>query len=210
MSVYSINHRFNNYKKFLNSYIDLTLYEWELFQSKIDVQKYKKGEIVLYAGDVSNSFIFINSGLMRGYILDELGHDYTWHIYFNDKDSVVVNLIATDYDSFSNQIPSKMFIEVLKDSEVFIISYDDIEYLYSKIPAFEKFGRKVSGLFYSYSHNKIINQLVKSAEDRFEDFMKATPYLLEKVPQYHIATYIGITPQSLSRLKRNSKFSKKH
>jgi len=135
---------FNKYKQFMDKYVSLNQIEWTLFKSKLKVIHHKKGEIIHYAGDVCTKLMFINYGIIRAYVIDINGKDYTWNICFNDTNSKMTNVYIVDYDSFVNQNQSKI---------------------------------------------------------SFEDLINEAPYLLEKVPQYHIATYLGITPQSLSRLK---------
>ncbi len=135
---------FTKYKKFIDKYVSLNQIEWALFKSKVKMFHHKKGEIIHYAGDVCTKLMFINYGIIRAYIIDINGKDYTWNICFNDTNSKMTNVYVVDYDSFVNQSQSKI---------------------------------------------------------SFEDLINEAPYLLEKVPQYHIATYLGIIPQSLSRLK---------
>jgi hypothetical protein len=154
--------------------------------------------------------MFINSGLARGYIIDENGKDHTWSIYFNDKNSLMINLFVVDYESFLNQTKSKLCIDTMEDCEVVVIDYKDVQFVYKNTKKGDKFGRLMSDEAYSYLHNFIIQRQTTSAKERFEEFMKHTPYLLTKVPQYHIATLLGITPQHLSRLKKESLINTKN
>ena len=112
------------------------------------------------------------------------------------------NLFVVDYDSFIKQCESRLSIEALEDCELIYLCSEDLEFLYSKYKTSEHFGRLMSQEAYSLLHNRIIDMQLKSAKERFAEFMRNTPYLLEKVPQYYIASYLGITPQHLSRLKR--------
>ncbi len=186
----------------MDKYVSLNMIEWTLFKSKLKKFQYKKGEIIHYAGDVCTKLMFINNGIIRAYIIDENGKDYTWNICFNDTNSKMTNVYAVDYDSFINQNESKISFEVLEDCELLSLTYNDLQFLYNNSKKGEKFGRLMAELAYSHTHNAAINRLTKTAKERFEDFRNQTPYLLDKVPQYHIATYLGITPQSLSRLKK--------
>jgi len=79
---------------------------------------------------------------------------------------------------------------------------EDIDYLCSQSLKWSEFMRRASDMAYSLVHEKYFAQLVQNAEERFAKFLKTTPHLLSKVPQYHIASYLGITPQHLSRLKK--------
>jgi CRP-like cAMP-binding protein len=164
------------------------------------LRKFSKGEIVISQGEICKELLFINSGLARGYILGVDGKDRTWSIYFNDKNSNMTNLFLVEYDSFLHQKPSSISIEILEESEVIVSKFEDIQTLYN-LKKGERFGRYMAEEAYSFLHNMILDRQTKSAKERFEIFMVETPHLLEKVPQYHIATYLGITPQHLSRLK---------
>jgi len=193
---------FTKYKKFISSYITINFIEWNLFQSKLKIVHYKKGEVIHHIGDVCSELMFINSGIARSFIIDEDGKDYTWVIYFNDKNSQMTNLYAVDYDSFINQKESRLEIVALEDCEMVVVEYKDVQFVYDKLKRGERFGRLMSQEAYSYVHNMIIDRQIKTAKERFDDFIKKTPYLLDKVPQYHVATFLGITPQHLSRLKK--------
>ena len=146
--------------------------------------------------------MFLNSGLARGYMIDENGKDHTWVINFNDDNAHVTNVFVVDYHSFIQQTPSQLTIEFLEDSEVVSVEYEDLMFLYNHIKKGDRFGRFMSQEAYGYLHDFLIQRQTHSAKERFEAFMKDTPYLLDKVPQYHIATLLGMTPQHLSRLKR--------
>jgi len=193
---------FLKYKIFIEKYISHNFIEWHLMQSKLTVEYFKKGDTILHIGDVCDKLLFINSGLARAYIITEEGKDYTWSIFFNDKNSKMVNLFVIDYDSFLNQTPSLLNIEVIEDCQLISLSYRDVAFLYDKLKKGERFGRLMSQEAYSYLHKQTIDRQIKTADERFDEFMKKTPYLLEKVPQYHIATFLGITPQYLSHLKK--------
>jgi len=197
----------NAYKQFLSKYISLNRLEWEMIQSRLQVIEYQKGDTIHPIGDVPDTLLFMNHGLARASILDENGKDYTWSIFFNDQHSHMSNLFVIDYDSFIRQTPSQLDIEALEDCQCVASSYEDIQFFYTHLKKGERFGRLMAEEAYSFLHNVFIERQSKSARERFEIFMETTPHLLEKVPQYHIASYLGITPQHLSRLKRDHRRS---
>lgn len=193
---------YEKYKEFMKEYISINFIEWNIIKSKLKIIKYKKGDIIQNIGDICNKLMFINSGLARAYILDENGKDHTWSIFFNDKNSDMTNLFVVDYESFIDQRASKLCIDALEDCEVIVTDYKDVQFLYNNTKKGDRFGRLMAEEAYRYLHNRIIDRETKSAKERFEDFIQTTPYLLEKVPQYHIATFLGVTAQHLSRLKK--------
>ena len=196
---------FEKYKQFIGQYISINFIEWNLFQSKLKIVHYKKGDIIHPIGETCDALLFINNGLAHSFVIGEDGKDYTWAIYFNDTHSQMTNLFAVDYDSFIHQNPSRLEIEALEDCEMVLVSYKDVQFIYNKLKRGEQFGRLMSQEAYSYLHNMLIDRQIKSATERFHDFIQQTPYLLDKVPQYHIATFLGITPQHLSKLKKQYK-----
>ena len=193
---------FSKFKNFIQKYIALNSNDWNIIKSKLKMKYLKKGENIHNIGNISSQIMFVNSGLARTYILDENGKDYTWGIHFNDRNAYITNLFIGDYESFINQTPSKFAIDALDDCEVIVLTYSDLEFLYANTTIGDRFGRLINQEAYTYLHNSIIDRQTKTAKERFENFMNTTPYLLEKVPQYHIATFLGITPQHLSRLKK--------
>jgi len=194
---------YKNYRVFIEKYVSLNFLEWNLFKSKVKIKRYKKGQTIHHIGDICTKLAFINSGLARAYIIGEDGKDYTWSIFFNDENSHMTNLFVVDYDSFTNQTESNLSIEAIEDCELFVIDYKDIQFMYDKLKKGERFGRLMAQEAYSYLHKMAIDRQLKTAKERFDEFMQKTPYLLDKVPQYHIATFLGITPQHLSRLKNS-------
>ena len=193
------------YKQFMDQYINFNVIEWQIFKSKLKASHHKKGEIIHYASDVMDKLMFINSGIVRSYIISDEGKDITWHIYFSDEHSKMVNLYVIDYDSFVNRVPSQMSFEVLEDCEILSTDYNDVQFLYDYNKKGQRFGRLMAELAYTKVHRMYMGMLKDDASTRFENFMKDTPYLLDKVPQYHIASMLGIAPQSLSRLKAKLK-----
>ena len=193
------------YKRFIQQYIDITSSEWELYKSKMHIKHYQKGQILHYAGDICNKISFINFGLVRSYMIGEDGKDYTWNIMFNDKNAKTNNLFVVDYYSFFTRNESMVNIEVIEDCELLVAKYDDVISLHNTLQKEEKFSRIMSEIAYANLYKKIVNRQMKTSEERFDSFMHTTPYLLDKVPQYHIATYLGMTPQYFSQLKKDYK-----
>lgn len=193
---------YEKYEHFVSQYIAFNAIEWTLLKSKLKEAQYKKGEIIHTAGNVCTKLMFINHGIIRAYTISSQGHDHTWSIFFNDENSEMTNVFAVDYESFINQSKSRLSFEVLEDCQLLYLTHDDLQSLYRFSKKAERFGRLMTEIAYSYTHNLIIDRLTKTATERYLGFVQQTPYLLEKVPQYHIATLLGITPQSLSRIKK--------
>jgi len=196
---------YTKYKTFIDKYIDITSEEWKLYKSKIDIVHYTKGQIIHHAGDVCSKMSFINSGLARAYMIGEDGKDYTWNIIFNDDNAKVNNLFSVDYYSFITQKKSIVNIEVIEDCELLVSEYDVVQNLHKTLRKEERLSRLMSEVAYVTLYEKMVDRQMKTSQERFDAFMQTTPYLLDKVPQYHIATYLGMTPQYLSQLKKEYK-----
>jgi CRP-like cAMP-binding protein len=196
------NIMFSTYKTFIEQHVSLNFIEWQIIKSKLQIHHYKKGDVIHHIGDVFAEFLFIKSGLARAYIIDENGKDNTWSIFFNDKNAHITNLFVFDFESFVKQTPSKLEIEALEDCIIIATKHKDVEFIYNNTKKGDRFGRLMAQEAYCYLHDYIITRQTKSAKERFQSFIETTPHLLDKVPQYHIATLLGITPQHLSRLKK--------
>ena len=201
---YGIN-MFSKYKAFMEQYVSLNLAEWNIVRTKLKLQHYQKGEIIHHVGDICTQLMFINSGLARAFIIDENGKDSTWAIFFNDENANMTNLFVVDYESFINHKESKLEIVALEDCEVVVMNFEDVAFLYDNAKKGNIFGRLMAEAAYSYLHDLVIQRQTLTAKERFEHFIRETPHLLEKVPQYHIASFLGVTPQHLSRLKKEYK-----
>ncbi len=192
----------SEFREFMSRYLSVDDEVWSFVESKIKTRTIKKGEMITKMGDIYDRIYFIKSGLARAYTIDSDGKDFTWSIFFNDENSHVVNLFIVDYDSFTNQTPSRLEIEALEDIDSIYVEREDLEYLNANSMDMLNFCKMMSDEAYCYLHHRVLDQQSKSAQERFESFVKETPHLLDKVPQYHIASFLGITPIHLSRLKK--------
>lgn len=199
------------YKKlqdFLFKYVQLNNLEWFFCEQFLQISTYQKGEIIHFAGDVCNKLIYVNSGILRSYILDGNGNDYTWEICFNDENAKVPNLFVIDYDSFTTKTPSQFSIEVLEDCELLWISHDILQKLYTFNKKYERLGRLLVEDGYVYAQRRVIDMTINTATERYETFARLHGHIVHKIPQYHIASYLKMTPQHLSAIKQKLKILK--
>jgi len=178
----------------ISKYVALTPEEQELFISKINVQHFKARTILLSAGEVCKHSYFVNSGLLRS---------------FNINDHIVEHVLSFacegwwigDMYSLLSQKPGNLFIEVLEDAEVVLLSKENQEQLYLAIPKLERFFRILTENSLVAHQERLMDNLSLSAEERFEKFCQKYPTLIQKVPQKQIASYIGVTPEFFSKMK---------
>ena len=190
------------FKEFFTSKTTLSPEEWQRIQEKISIKTYNKGDVIHHIGDVFTDMMFINKGVVRSYFIDPRGRDFTWQIHFSHPDANLKNLFVVDFASFTQQQPSLMTFEALEPTELYAISYENREALFAVDKKWEHFGRKVSEEVYSMNYYRTVSMLTDSAEERYRKLLLDSPEVFDVVPQHYIASYLGITAQSLSRLKK--------
>ena len=154
---------YTKYQNFIRQYIDVTSEEWEQYKIKINIEHYKKGQIIHHAGNVCSKISFINSGLVRAYMVDEDGKDYTWNIMFNDNNAKVNNLFVVDYYSFITQKESMLSIEVIKDCELLVMEYDAVQSLHKILRKEERLSRLMAEVAYATLYEKIVDRQMKTS-----------------------------------------------
>ena len=178
----------------INKYITLSTEEEQLFLSKTEIRHYKAKTIILNAGEVCKHSYFVNSGLLRSFTIN---------------DNIVEHILSFacegwwigDMYSLISQKPGTLFIEVLEDAEVVLLSKENQEQLYHEIPKLERFFRILTENSLVANPERLMDNLSLSAEERFDKFCKKYPTLIQKVSQKQIASYIGVTPEFLSKMK---------
>jgi CRP-like cAMP-binding protein len=192
------------FRDFINNNIGVEDNEWQMLEKQLTIKHYKKGETISFKNDIWTSVMYINSGIVRSYIMNEQGKDFTRQFYFNTLESRTANLFVVDLSSLTTQLPSNRTFEVLSDCEVIIFSRENLYGLYEKYKKWEFVGRRMAELAYIDMDLFYFNLLTKTPKERYEYLKKTMAALINEVPQYHIASYLGITPVSLSRIKNQS------
>ena len=164
-------------------------------ESKFKKLSLKKGIILLNTGKRVNHQYFIYSGCLRTYFIDKSGKEHT--IQFAIKDWWI-----SDYTAFFTKSTAIMTIDCIEDAIIYQVSKKDMESLYIEIPQLETFFRKkMEGAFSSFQ-KRIIGSLSQSAKERYTSFIGTYPNIEQSVKNYHIASYLGITTESLSRIRK--------
>jgi CRP-like cAMP-binding protein len=165
-----------------------------LFLSKTETKNYKAKTILLNAGEICKHSYFVNSGLLRSFTIND-------HIVEHVLSFACEGWWISDMYSLLSQKQGNLFIEVLEDAEVVILSKENQEKLYLEIPKLERFFRILTENSLVANQERLINNLSLSAEERYEKFFKKYPTLVLKIPQKQIACYIGVTPEFFSKMK---------
>ncbi|MFC4220056.1 Crp/Fnr family transcriptional regulator [Flagellimonas marina] len=158
--------------------------------------KLQKKEVLLFAGDVSSHMRFIAKGCLRAYYMDEAAKEHV--VQFG-----VEGWWVNDLYSYLTQTPAKQFVQALEPSVVLQIHRDALRDLYNKVPAMERFYRLKFENAYVALQDRTINAMSKSAEERYLEFRTKYRGIEQRVPQYMIASYLGMTPEFLSALRKN-------
>lgn len=175
--------------------VSLTDEEFNVAGKYFIPKKLKKHQFLLNEGDVCRFVAFVNSGCLRQYKIDNKGTEHV--IQFAIEDWWV-----SDLHSFLTGLPADTNIDALQDSEILLLEKSAREELLNNCPKMERFFRLLIEANHVATHQRIADNLSASAEERYLKFIKTYPKLFELVSQNQIASYLGITPQSLSRIRK--------
>ncbi len=181
-------------KNNLQKYVALSEPDSERLCSKLIVRQLKRKELFCREGQVCKSVAFVNKGCLRYFYLNG-GEEQTGQFFFE-------NGWYTDYESFLTGYPSKQNIQALEPTELLLLSKKDLYELYESIPAFERFGRVMAENAYLGSRKNNVALLTLSPEERYLQLIAERPKLIERIPLKYIASYLGIKPESLSRIRK--------
>ena len=178
----------------INKIVKLSPQEELLFLSKTEIKTYRAKTIIVNAGEISQYSYFVNSGLLRS---------------FNINDTIVEHVLSFacegwwigDMYSLISQKPGNLFIEILEDAEVVLLSRENQNELFTQIPKLERFFRILTENSLVAHQERLMDNLSLTAEERFDKFCKRYPTLIQRVPQKQIASYIGVTPEFFSKMK---------
>lgn len=182
--------------KNIAKHIDFDKEEVEFFTSLIIFKEIPKKALVLQAGQVCKYISYVHSGALRAYHIDKDGKEST--IMF-----AVADWWVTDMFCFLNEKPAMMYIEAIENSSVFQLSKEYLEKLFYNVPKFERFFRILMQNAYTREQLRVIENLSLTAEDRYDSFLIKYPHTAKAVTQKQIASYLGITPEFLSAIRKN-------
>ncbi|HEX3933602.1 MAG TPA: Crp/Fnr family transcriptional regulator [Puia sp.] len=192
---------YDRLKTYLQAKVPLTEEECEEILSCFAVKSYKKKQYIIQPGFVAGHRNFVIKGAIRAFVIDDNGVDHTIQLAISDW-------WISDYNSYIYQKPATMFVSPLEDSVVLQISYENEARLKRSNYKYETFFRILAERSVAFFQRRIIASLTQSAEERYNDFLAAYPSLVQQLPQYAIASYLGMSTEFLSKI-RNKKVKKK-
>lgn len=164
------------------------------------IKEFTKNELVLKEGQISDEYIFLQKGFMRAFAHDLNANEVTTNFYTDGQ-------LVFEVHSFFNRTRSKENIQALTDCMTWYITYEQLNMLFHSIYEFREFGRSVLVKGFANLKNRMLSTITETAEDRYASLLKSNPEIFQQAQLKHIASYLGITDSSLSRIRKE--FSKK-
>ena len=182
--------------KYFNSYASKALVgdEIDLIQSFFVTKKFRKRQYFLQEGETCKHTSFIVRGAMRQYRVDEKGEEHIINLF-------IENWWVSDQESLLTQTPSKYFIDAWEDTEVLLVKKTDLTYLVDNTSELTEWIRKLDANSAMATQRRLSAAISLSAEERYYDLGKTYPEFLQRFPQHIIASYLGVTKETLSRIR---------
>lgn len=185
----------NKLKTFLDRLSPLSTASWKKFSNLFTAKTLKKGEFYIRDGQMAKEIGFLNSGILRAFYQSDDGAEYNKHFF-------LPHCFIGGYASLISGKINVINQQALTDCELLVANYTDIQKLYSSCPDIEGISRLLAEQFFIQKEQREIEIVLMDAEKRYKIFQKDFPSLEQHIPQYHIASYLGITPTQLSRIRR--------
>lgn len=186
------------FQRYYNSYIklftDSTQEELNFLRSHLIIKEFSKKDFFFVSGEIQKKMGFVCKGLLRRYFINDKGNKITTG-FINE------NNYATDYPAFIRQKPTKYFMECLEPSIIIELPYESIHEGYKKFKNNERYGRLTAEHVLKIQTDRVESFLFESAEERYLNFIKQNPDIMNRITLTHLSTYLGIERQSLSRIR---------
>ena len=173
---------------------ELTAEEKEQLLQYFVLKSFNAGDYLSEYGKVNNCVAFVSTGFCRVYVIDPEGNEVTIHMAGNGN---FVGAIS----SFLSRTPSEEYVQSITNSELMVINHDALQELYSLSATWEHVGRRIMEHLFLMKQKRVISFIKHSAEKRYQYLMETEPEMLLQVPMRYIASYLGITPETLSRIR---------
>lgn len=185
-----------DFETFIKSNAHITDEQWNLVSTKFAVQDFKKGDIIFKKGELDSRYFFVEEGLIRLYSIDSKGREHTIQL-------APEGFQVGDRTYMLHGAPSQFYVDVIEDARIAILTLPFIEYFRQVSPEFKRFNLLVNSRHALRLQVRINMLMSANAKERYLDFMNKYPTVINRAPQWMIASYLGITPESLSRVRRN-------
>jgi CRP-like cAMP-binding protein len=181
--------------RYLKEKINISDAEFEIIKTSFMPKKLRKKQYLLQEGDIGKYYAFVEKGIMRMYALDNSGNENI--LQFAPEEWWV-----SDRDSIFNQTPSRFNIDAIEDSELLLITLSDFKDLGKKVPQYRELHDQLQLKNIIAQQKRIHSAISLTAEEKYGEFIKTYPQISSRVPQHMIASYLGLSPETLSRIRR--------
>ena len=181
--------------KNISRYIQLTKEETEYFTSLLKEKKLRRKQYLLQEGDICRHENFVVQGCLRTYHIDSKGQEHIVQFAVEDW------WIGDMYSSLTGE-PAEYNIDAIEDTEALLLTNESHEKLLHEAPVFERFFRLLMQNRFIAMQRRLRGNIVDTAEEKYKNFIRLYPNIAQRVPQHNIASYLGITPESLSRIRK--------
>jgi len=179
----------------IKRYVTLNKEETERLRAIIRTTKIRKRQFIDQPNYVCQYRNYVVKGAFRSYFIDADGKEHTVQIAIEDW-------FVSDFYSYITQTPATLFVEALEDSVILQMTYDDIEGLCKEIHALSEYFRITTERAFAFSRKRALSNLSMSAEERYLELLERYPNIVKRVPQRVIASYLGFTPEFLSKIRK--------
>ena len=179
---------------YVSRYVTLDEEEIAYFASFLRIKKLRKKQFLVQPGFVCTHKSYVIKGALRAFYMDQEGKDHTMAFAIEDW-------WISDYSSLIYQEPATLFVEALEDCTLIQISYEAEQTFLNKLPKMEKFERIITQRSLAFQQKRLSSNLSKTAEERYHEFVNKYPALVNRVPQYMLASYLGFSTEYLSKIR---------
>jgi CRP/FNR family transcriptional regulator, anaerobic regulatory protein len=179
---------------YMLKHVSLTTKEQNRIEEIFKARLFEAGDYLVRLGEVCRYITFIQSGLMRYFFLKN-GEEIIGNFFFD-------NTFVGAFQSFITQTPSTLYVDCIESCQTLQATFDDWEALYIEIPKLERFGRKMAEQLFIFSQQRTASLLFETPDERYKALVKRRPKVIQRVPQYMIASYLGVTPETVSRIRK--------
>ncbi len=174
-------------------HVQLTEEEEDYFLSLLHFKKIRKKQFLFQEGDIYSTTSFVTTGLLRLYSIDKNGFEHILQF-------APPGWWIGDMHSFLKKQPGTLLVDAIEDSEIVILKKTDLDQLYARVPKFERFFRILAENALATYQHRLVNNLSLSAAERYNTFCQLYPSLIQSLSQKYVASYIGVTPEFLSKM----------
>lgn len=183
-------------KQSINSIVKINDDSWKIIENSFKYKEYEKGDFFVREGQVCRYVAFNLYGIFREYYYYN-GNDHTSDFIFQDT-------FFSSYTSFINQTPTNVYIEALTAAKILVMDYNTKQKLFTLVPEWERLARRITEEHYSTKEKRANTLAGLPAKEKYEDLLKnGNPNIIKNIPLHYIASYLGITPETLSRIRKN-------